>query len=61
MPIERDELLPLASLDLSVATCWTEDGSDIVILPEVEPLTINRSSFKHKHVIGTWCILQIPS
>jgi len=59
--IRRDKPLPLKSLDLSVATFWTEVGSDIVIFPEVEPLSISWSSLKHKHVIGAECILQIVS
>lgn len=41
MLIKRDILLPLMSFDLSVVTCLTEEGSDIVILPEMEPLSIN--------------------
>lgn len=57
--IKRDKSLPLKSLDPSLATFWTEEGSDIVIFPEVEPLTISWSSLKHKQVIGAECILQI--
>lgn len=59
--IRRDKHLPLKSLDLSVATFWTEEGSAIVTFPEVEPLSISWSSLKHKQVIGAECILQIPS
>jgi hypothetical protein len=58
---KRDKPLPLKSLDLSLATFWTEEGSDIVMFPEVEPLSISWSSLKHKQVIGSECILQITS
>jgi hypothetical protein len=49
---------PVESVGLSVATLWSDERPDIVILPREEPLIINWSSLKDKQVTGSVCILQ---
>lgn len=49
---------PVESVGLSVATLWSDERPDTVILPKEEPLIINWSSLKDKQVTGSVCILQ---
>lgn len=50
---------PVESVDLSVATRWSDEIPETVMLPREEPLSIKWSSLKHKHLTGPACILQL--
>lgn len=55
--IGHDLSLPVRSVDLNLATRSSDERPDIVMLPREEPLNINCSSLKAKHVTGHECIL----
>lgn len=58
IPVKGHKIQPAEPEVLNVAICWSDERSDIVRLPREEPLTINWSSLKDKHVTDPECILK---